>query len=275
VNLIPTPTVVLSDADVACALHRAIAVIDPLLTLLASDPVGLKARGHDLDADSAVGRALDAAAWVLDAADVPGTKSWQDMSVDQRADWWVHRVGALDTVVVAFPGALGVLADRLPVQDLIGFASQAVVLVAVAREHGVTDRDQQVRLLASVLCDRDLDAAAASRGADGLSGSSGHGAGTPDDHGAATPAVDDVVTPPGEDTDDGAATGLPRALWRVAGLLRAISDELVKRSQPRSVYRYLGLLPAVGAVVDYVGEYGALKRAAKEGKRWLAHHAAA
>lgn len=252
-NLIPTPTVVLSDADVACALHRAVAVIDPLLTLLASDPVGLKARTQN--ADGAVGRALDAAAWVLDAADVPGTRSWDAMSVDERADWWVHRVGALDTVVVAFPGALGVLADRLPVQDLLGFASQAVVLCAVAREHGVTDRDRRVRLLAAVLCDRDLDAAAVT------------------EHRGAVAPTDDV-TDPVRDAVDGAPAGVPRALWRVAGLLRAINDELVKREQPRSVYRYLGMLPAVGAVVDYVGEYGALKRAAKEGKRWLARHGA-
>ncbi|OFJ55018.1 hypothetical protein [Mycolicibacterium grossiae] len=255
-NLIPTPTAVLSDAEVACALHRAVAVIDPLLTLLASDPVGLKARSQN--ADGAVGRALDAAAWVLDAADVPGTRSWDAMSVDERADWWVHRVGALDTVVVAFPGALGVLADRLPVQDLLGFASQAVVLCAVAREHGVTDRDRRVRLLAAVLCHRDLDAAAMTeRRSAGTTG------------GATGDAIDDVTN-----AVDDAPAGVPRALWRVAGLLRAINDELVKREQPRSVYRYLGMLPAVGAVVDYVGEYGALKRAAKEGKRWLARHAA-
>ena len=82
-NLIPTPTAVLSDAEVACALHRAVAVIDPLLTLLASDPVGLKARSQN--ADGAVGRALDAAAWVLDAADVPGTRNYmgaRDPAID-------------------------------------------------------------------------------------------------------------------------------------------------------------------------------------------------
>jgi hypothetical protein len=39
-----------------------------------------------------------------------------------------------------------------------------------------------------------------------------------------------------------------KALWHVAGLMRAIGDELVKRPRPRAVFRYLGMVPAVGAV---------------------------
>jgi hypothetical protein len=42
-------------------------------------------------------------------------------------------VGALDTVLVAFPGVFGVVADRLPIQDVLGFTNQAIVLCAVAR----------------------------------------------------------------------------------------------------------------------------------------------
>jgi diaminopimelate decarboxylase len=49
----------------------------------------------------------------------------------------------------------------------------------------------------------------------------------------------------------------------------AIGDELGKRSRPRRIFRYLGMLPAVGAVADYFGEYGALVRAAKAGRAWI------
>jgi hypothetical protein len=51
----------------------------------------------------------------------------------------VKRVGAVDTIAVAFPGAFGVVADRLP--------------VAVAREFGVTDRRHED-------CDREYGARA-------------------------------------------------------------------------------------------------------------------
>jgi hypothetical protein len=56
--------------------------------------------------------------------------------------------------------------------------------------------------------------------------------------------------------------------------MRAIGDELVKRPRPRSVFRYLGMLPAAGALADYLGEYGALVRASKEGRDWIARHRA-
>lgn len=237
-NVLPTPSATIDDARVACVLARVVAVVNPLLDLLESDPVGLKARRRG-SADP-MGRALDAAAWALDVADVPGTQSWHEMGVDERVDWWVHRIGALNTAIVAFPGVLGAVADRLPIQDALGFASQAVVLCAVAREHDVTDRGEQVRLLAAVLCDRDLSAPA----------------------GAAD------VEPPVEVERSG--RGVARALWEIAGQLRAINAELVKRSQPRRIFRMLGALPAVGAVADYLGEYGALVRAAKEGRAWLA-----
>lgn len=103
--LIPMPTAVIDDADVACALSRAVRVINPVVDLLSrADPFGLKDRSHRIgDSDGSVDRALDALAWVLNTADVPGTQAWADMTLDDRVDWWVHRVGAVDNVLVAFP----------------------------------------------------------------------------------------------------------------------------------------------------------------------------
>ena len=189
---------------------------------------------------------LDAAAWLLNTVDVPGTKAWDELDLDERVNWWVKRVGAVDTIAVAFPGAFGVVADRLPVQDVLGFVNQSIVLCAVARELGVTDRRQQVRLLGAVMCDRELG---------GQTGQDGE-----HDVGRGDPSVE--WTP----------NGLGKALWQLAGLMRAIGDELVKRPRPRSVFRYLGMLPAAGAVADYLGEYGALVRASKEGRQWIAQH---
>ncbi len=238
-NLIPLPTSVLTDADIATALGRVVQIIDPVLDVLwDTDPLGLKERTHRLGAaDGAVDKAIDAVAWALNVGDVPGTAAWEAMDLGARVNWWVWRVGAVDTIAVAFPGALGVVGDRLPIQDLFGFTSQAIVLCAVAREYGITDRNRKVRLLAAVLCRRDLDG---------------------DQDGD-----QDGEQPPKD---------LPHALLRLIGLLRAVSDELARRPQPRGIFRYLGMLPAVGAVVDYVGEFGALVRTAKAGQRWIAAH---
>jgi hypothetical protein len=246
-SLISLPTATIDDSDVACVLFRAVGLINPVLDLLAGvDLLGLKQRTYALgSSDATTAKVLDAAAWLLNTVDVPGTKAWAELDLDERVNWWVRRVGAADTIAVAFPGAFGIVADRLPVQDLLGFVSQSIVLCAVARELGVTDRRQQVRLLGAVMCDRELG------------GQDGQG---------------------DEDTSDEALSvewtpkGLGRALWQLAGLMRAIGDELVKRPRPRSIFRYLGMLPAAGAVADYLGEYGALVRASKDGRQWIAQH---
>ncbi len=153
-SLLPIPEVTISDAAVDDALGRAVRVINPLLDVLwGTDPLGLKRRGPG-PGDGPLDKVADGFGWVLNAADVPGTLAWDDMDVDARINWWVWRVGALNTVAVAFPGVLGAVGRRLPIQDLLGFASQALVLCAVARELGVSDHRSQVDMLAAVLCDR-------------------------------------------------------------------------------------------------------------------------
>lgn len=243
-NLLPTPDVAITDADVAEALGRAVRIINPLLSVLwATDPLGLKRRGTGDGDDGPLSKAADAVSWALNAADVPGTLAWDEMDLDARVDWWVQRVGALNTVAVAFPGFFGVLARRLPLQDLLGFTNQAIVLCAVARELGVSDHHSQVRLLAAVLCHRELSTGAETDDGDGPSREIPH-----------TPM------------------GVAKALWELMGLFGAVVAELGKRPRPRALFRYLGMLPAVGAVVAYVGEWGALSRAAKAGRRWIAGH---
>jgi hypothetical protein len=233
----------LSDAAVAGALDHAVAVINPALDVFTRfDPLGLRRRTHrEEPAGGAVGKSLDLAAALLNFAELPGTKAWTEMDQDGHVKWWVHRAGAVTTILVAFPGAFGVLADRLGVQDVLGFTNQAIVLCAVAREDGVTDHDEQVQLLGAVLCDRQL----------------------PDAEGDASAGAADE-----------AAQSLPEKLWEFAGTLRAVGDEFTKRPHPQKLYRYLGMLPGVGAVADYFGEFTALLHAADEGAAWISEHSA-
>ncbi len=228
-KLLPTPDVTLTDSDVEDALGRAVAVINPLLDVLWwTDPLGIKRQ----DPPNVVSR-------VLNAADVPGTLAWDDLDTDDRIAWWVWRVGALNTVVVAVPGLLGVIGRRLPIQDLLGFANQAIVLCAVARELGVTDYRRQTRMLASVLCERDLAVV------------------VHDPDRASAMAI--PFTP----------QGIASAVWKLVGVLDAVGDELGKRPHSRAPFRYVAMLPGLGAVASYLGEIGALSRAAKQGQKWL------
>ena len=237
----------LGDDTVVGILDRAARGINPVLDLALTDPFGIKGRTFTPTAAErgAAEALLDGVAWVLDTGRFPGTASWEKASDDERARWWVTRIGALNTIAVAFPGMFGVLLNRLPIQDVLGFANQAVVLVAVAREHGVTNRSDQVDLLASVLCRRETDAVLA-----------------------------DTTR---SDSADGASVwrpfGLIGALWRTARTVRALSDELDKRPGPGSTYSLLGNIPVVGVVAGYLGERGALVRAAKQGEQWIASHA--
>ena len=259
-GLLPKPHATLTDADVADALSHAVSVINPLLNVLSeADPVGLRKRTHRLlqppHSHSATDRALNAGAHVVNAADLPGTAAWDRMGRDERSHWWVNRVGALNTLVVASPGAFGWLARVVPVSELAGFVNQAIVLCALAREWGVTDRREQVRMLAEVLCGRHL----------------------PVDFDA--PSQHDLepvpeTPPPGWKPLEAITSSTPvvvvRTVWQLAGILRATFDEVAKRPHPTKVYRWLSSLPGLGAIATYFGEHGALVRSAHEGVIWLA-----
>lgn len=235
----------MDDRTVAAALDRSVAIIDPVLDLLANrDPVGLKARTFrkSTATDTALDKVLDSLAWALNVTDFPGTEAWQKLDADARSEWWVARIGALNTVAVAFPGVFGVFVNRLPLQDLLGFANQSMVLVAVARESGVTDRSAHVRLLASVLCEREIDLSEA-----------------------------EPSTKP-EARKDRGPFALLHAMWDVATVLRDVSGELAKRPRGRAVFRVIAAIPVIGGVASYLGERGALSRAAKQARRWVAEH---
>ena len=163
----------------------------------------------------------------------------------ERADWWMSRIGTLNTVAVAYPSVFGVWARRLPIGSMLGFANQAMVAVAVAREYGVTDRTAHVELLGSVLCGRELDAVVAKEGE--------------------ARAADEPSKK---------KRSLMGAAWEVAQVLRGLSDEMERRPQAPRVLRMLGAIPVLGAPVMYVGERVALAKAVTLTKRWIVAHRA-
>jgi hypothetical protein len=160
----------------------------------------------------------------------------------ERAAWWAHRVGRVAAGVSATPRFAGRLADLLPLQNTVGSAVQALVVLGVAREHGLSEQAARVALLARVLLDRDLPAdrveplLARSRGV----------------------YVDEALG-----DDRAGVDGVARSLWRAARLLGRIDDALDSRPKGKWRHRAFAQLPVVGVVGGYAAEREALRRAAR------------
>lgn len=191
-------------------------------------------------------RALDR----LATSRLPGTPRWSVMSPEERDDWWVGRVGRFTSAVASIPGIGGALARRLPVSDILGLAAQGLVVCAIAGEHGLTKRDDQVRLLGTVLFGRDLRPGEY---------------GDPHDEGVERDARDLTaeLTTTGGDQHDGKLRALARAVWRMGRSLFSLHEELDRRPQGGWWWRTLANLPVVGVLASYKSERSGLKRAAR------------
>jgi hypothetical protein len=162
---------------------------------------------------------------------------------DERDQWWADQVSRVAAGVSAAPRFAGKLADLLPLQNTVGTAVQAVVVLGVAGEHGITDPADRVSLLAQVLLGRRLPA-------DQVGPLLTRARGT---------YRDDAL---GEDRKGLAGTA--RTLWRVSRLLGRVDEALDARPRGKWRYRALSNLPVVGVVGGYAAEREGLRRAAAE-----------
>jgi hypothetical protein len=266
---------VITDKQVVSVLRPFVRATTPLLEALReSDPLGLVRRvvprHHELtsgDAEDAeqlakVDRGLrDKLLDGLETVKVPGTDAWDRMSVEDRTDWWVNRVGRFTVLLASIPGLGGALADRLPIQDALASAGQGLLLSAIAAEHGYAEQADRVRLIAKVLFDRDIDPALAAGHGDDL---------TDEEEDAATAELTSEMTESKAKHGKITMKAATRTLWHFGRTLFALGDELDKRPQGRFYHKAMGMLPVVGMAGDYFGERSALKRAAKKARKWLA-----
>ncbi len=252
----------IGDDAVVTVLRPFVRATRPVLAgLRETDPFGLRSRvtgrsGGDRGTDEEERTLSDKILDALASVQVPGTAAWAGMDVHEREHWWVYRVGRFTTLVAAIPGLGGALARSLPVSAAVGAAGQGMLLVAVAGEHGVHDEDTLVALLASVLFRRDVSSA---------------GKLTPEAD-AAADAMAAELTGDLDAEGRGAGSTLRRvggAVWRLGRALFSLEDELDKRPHGRFYHGWIGLLPVVGVVGKYLGEWSGLKRAAANGRRWL------
>jgi hypothetical protein len=167
------------------------------------------------------------------------------LSPAERVEWWVDRVSRVGAGVSAAPRLIGKLADLLPLQNTVGTAVQAVVVLGVANEHRVEDPAARVSLLTRVLLRREL---------------------TPEQvepllRREKGTYLDEAL---GAREKRGGLRGNVRTLWRVAGLLGRIDSTLDARPKGKWRYRALSNLPVVGVFGGYEAEREALRRAAIE-----------
>lgn len=162
-----------------------------------------------------------------------------------RDQWWAHQVSRVVALLSAAPRFAGKLADLLPLQNTVGTAVQAAVVLGVAGEHGVKDPAERIALLSRVLLKREL---------------------TPDQ-------VEPLLSPSKGTYADEAfgarerrtgVRGNLRTLWRVAGLLGRIDDALDARPKGKWRHRLLADLPVVGVAGGYLSEREGLRRAAAQ-----------
>jgi hypothetical protein len=60
-----------------------------------------------------------------------------------------------------------------------------------------------------------------------------------------------------------------RVVWRLGRALFALADELDERPHGNLIHEGLGMLPVVGAVGKYLGEWSGLERASREAHKRL------
>jgi hypothetical protein len=163
----------------------------------------------------------------------------------EREQWWADRVSGVAAGVSAAPRFAGKLADLLPLQNTVGTAVQALVVLGVAAEHDVDSPAERVSLLARVLLARDLPAGKVEPLLTRVRGT----------------YVEEAL---GRADERKGARGAVRTIWRVARLLGRIDEALDARPKGKRGYRLLSNLPVVGLLGGYAAEREGLRRAAAE-----------
>lgn len=234
----------MSDEQIVTILDRTASIADPILDIIAdSDPLNVKPRTFGRRWWDLIPTQFgDITATALNAADWPGTGAWEKLSMNERATWWVDQIGTLTSAAPAFPGLFGAWTKKLPAGALLGAASQALIVLAIGREYGTVDRNDQINLLGSVLFGRDLD-------------------GSEVKHAARH-----------EVPEDSRMKEISKSLWDMGVALMTVEKELGARPQSPNVLTHLTWIPVLGAAASYIGERIALRRAAEVTRRWIVDH---
>ncbi|GAC57443.1 hypothetical protein GOHSU_19_00480 [Gordonia hirsuta DSM 44140 = NBRC 16056] len=238
----------LSDQQIVTVLDRTAAIADPILDILAySDPLNVKPRTFGRRWWDVIPTWFgDLTATALDVADWPGTAAWEALSMNQKADWWVRRIGSVTSLGAAFPAVFGVWTKKVPAGTLLGSASQALIVLAIGREYGVVRRNEQIDMLGEVLFGRAVDGSAVKHA--------------------------ERQKLAGTDDDASRLRAVLKGLWEIGTGLYGLDRALGARPQSPSFLQHMAWLPVIGGPATYVGERVALRRAFDTAREWIVAH---
>ena len=195
----------------------------------------------------------------------PASVRWHTLPVRRRVGWWATRIGASAGVAAAAPRFAGALADRLPLQAALGASAAGLAVCATAHEHGVSDPDDWVPLLASVVFDRTLTPEPTRAAPDDASVRRAQSEKQLEDAAADTSEPPSTMEQLGEQ-----ARRTVRALWRLGRTLLEVQDLLDERPRGNIVFRTAAKVPVVGVVGGWLDERSAIGKAAKATTRLVA-----
>ncbi|MGI3781365.1 MAG: hypothetical protein ACRYG2_11380, partial [Janthinobacterium lividum] len=212
-------------------------------------------------------RVLDAVRDRAFGKTTPASPRWDELALKKRVGWWLRRIAVSAGLAAAAPRLAGALADRIPLQAGLSASSTGLAVCATAREHGITDAQAWVPLLAKVLFDRDLAPryvpVPGSAESDAALG------------GAASEEIAKATSggrSPAAGSGAGSGAGARRAaatVWQLARGFRELSSMLDERPHGLLVWRAVGKLPVVGLAGGWLDERGAIRRASRRTAKLL------
>lgn len=236
-----------ADAEAVALLRSFVGGVDPVLSALRTDP---EQAITGLDGDKATPSPKDwraRAAAKVNSVKAAKVADWGALSADDRAAWWISRVGSLLAGMSAVPVMGGPLLARIPVKEAVSAAGQGIVLCGIADAFEVQNVDTRVALLAHVLLARDLDPRLFPAATD----TADLRAQVADDLPSSRPAMTDVY----------------RAAWRLGATLVPVLREY--GSGRRQGDRKAGLARRVPGLGDFLGEREAIAASGQAGIFWL------
>lgn len=239
------------DADVVHTLRVFVTATRPLLAVL-QEPVDMLSSGATEAGETGLRERLRSGATSRLAA-ARSRSSATSTTLQERADWWVKRVGVITTALVSAPSVGGALTEKLPLKDALAAAGQGLVLCGIAMEYGIQEADEQVELLAAVLLHRTVQPGLFAANAREIE----------DD---AAEATDGLRTTSSRPT----AKEMAGSLWKLARTLTSITHEITgQRPAAGRKGRFLSALPGVGVVGSFLVEKSSLEDAARAATEWL------
>ena len=242
-------------------LRQVLSTYAGLVRHVLDDPERWLGWGADDGGDlSPVDRARGAVSDRLLGRVSPGFPGWSDLPPSQRADWWVSRLANVAGFVAATPRVAGAAADRLPLQAAFGASAQGLAVCAVAREYAVTDADDWVPLLATVLFKRGLDRGDVAEAVKEWSAEQAADAAHPLEQ-LDSRADDDIVAP--SQHAPHAVRRAARTLVTLGKTFLAVNGMFDDRPRGALAFRALGKVPVVGLLGGWLDERGGVHKAAR------------